>query len=317
MFCSIIIPLYNKADFVAMAIQSVLNQSHQNFEVIVIDDGSTDDGASIVRAIPDHRIKLTQQANSGVSCARNLGIDLAKGELVCFLDADDWYLPMYLETMASMASRYPEIAFFATNYKIISVGSLNQASISWNPGDTRTVEIISDIFSRWLSHSLFIINSVAIRHTHLIQFNPYFPIGEQWSEDHDLWFRIAERSRLAYCPAQLVGYRKEVEGSLCAIYEPQCSLLPTYIRLEQRAVDRQPQDGLRNSALRLVDENKITVVRRLIMNGRRYDAFMQLLNARRGIVSRRWWVSLIMCLVISPGLVKRWESWRLQQIRNY
>jgi len=106
MYFSIIIPLYNKADFITDAIQSVLNQSHQNFEAIVVNDGSIDDGASRVQAIHDHRIKLIQQANSGVSCARNQGIELAKGDLICFLDADDWYLPTYLETIASMALHF-------------------------------------------------------------------------------------------------------------------------------------------------------------------------------------------------------------------
>jgi len=317
MFCSIIVPLYNKADFVTTAIQSVLNQSYQNFEVIVVDDGSTDDGASRVQAINDHRIKLIQQANSGVSCARNEGIEFAKGDLVCFLDADDWYLPTYLETSVSMALRYPEIAFFATNYKCVSVSNLNQATNYWNPGDTHTVEIIDDLFSRWRNRPLFVINSVVIRYEHLTKFKPYFPPAQQWGEDQDLWFRIAEKSVLAYCPSPLVGYRKEVNDSLCANHEPQCSLSPTFIRLEQRAVSRKSPDRLRDSALRLVDESKITVVRRLIMNGRRYDAFMQLLNARRGMVSRRWWASLIMCLVVSPALVSRWENWRLKRTRDW
>lgn len=317
MFCSIIIPLYNKVDFITVAIQSVLNQSHQNFEVIVVDDGSIDDGASRVRAIHDHRIKLIQQANSGVSCARNQGIDLAKGDLVCFLDADDWYLPTYIETIVSMAMRYPEIAFFATYYKNVSVSNVNQTSMFWNPGDTSTVELIDDVFYRWrLGLPLFVTNSVAIRHTHLTQFKPYFPPGEQWAEDQDLWFRLAEKYRLAYCPAPLVGYRQEVEGSLCAIYKPR-SLSPAYIRLEQRALDRQMPDNLRNSALKLVAEAKITSARSTLMNGRRCAAFIQLLNVWRGMPSRRWWVSLMMCLAGSPAFVSRWENWRVRRTRDW
>lgn len=317
MFCSIIIPLYNKAGFITAAIQSVLNQSHQNFEVIVVDDGSTDDGASLVRTIHDHRIKLIQQANSGASCARNHGIELAKGDLVCFLDADDWYLPTYLETIVSMALRYPEIAFFATYYKQVSDSNLYQTRMSWDPGDTRAVELIDDLFYHWRFASLFVTNSVAIRHTNLTQFKPYFPPGEQWAEDQDLWFRVAEKYRLAYCPAPLAGYRMEVTGSLCAIYKPPSSLSPAYLRLEQRALDGQMPDNLRNSALRLVVEAKITVVRSTLIDGRRYDAFMQLLNAWRGMVSRRWWVSLMMCLAGSPAFISRWEDWRNQRTRNW
>lgn len=310
MFCSIIIPLYNKANFITAAIQSVLNQSHQNFEVIVVNDGSTDDGALRVRAIHDHRIKLVQQANSGVSCARNLGIELAKGDLVCFLDADDWFLPMYLETIVSMAQRYPEIAFFATNNKCVS--NQNQKGMSWDPGDTRSVEIVDDLFHRWRSEKLFNPSSAAVRRTYLTQFKPYFPPGEQYAEDQDLWFRLVEKSPLAYCPAQLVGYRTDVEGSLCAIHSlPPFS--PAYRRLEQRALARKLPDNLRYSALRLVAESKIGLARHAVIDGRRYDAFIQLLGAWRGIDSRRWWVSLIMCLVGSSAFVRRWETWRLQR----
>jgi glycosyltransferase involved in cell wall biosynthesis len=317
MLCSIIIPLYNKASFVTTAIESVLSQSYQDFEIIVVDDGSTDDGASIVKAIPDHRIQLIQQVNNGVSYARNQGIELAKGELICFLDADDWYLSSYLETVVSMASRHPDIAFFATNYKCISTSSLNTASFSWDPGNTQSVEIIDDLFSRWGNRPLFVINSVAVRHKHLIQFKPCFPPGEQWAEDQDLWFRIAEKSLLAYCSMPLVGYRKDVDESLCSIYELECILPPTFVRLEQRAVDRQPPDRVRNSALRLVDQCKITLARRLVMNGRRYDAFIELLNARREMISRRWWVSLMMCLLASPVFISRWENWRIQRARDW
>jgi len=317
MFCSIIIPLYNKANFIADAIQSVLNQSYQHFEVIVVDDGSIDDSASRVRAIDDPRIKLIQQPNRGVSCARNQGIDLAKGDLVCFLDADDWYLPMYLETVVAMAMRYPEIIFFASGYKNINAMNMDRDSMSWDPGDTDTVEIIDDFFYRWRRYGPFFGTcSVAVRHADLRRFKPYFPPGEQWAEDHDLWFRLAEKSSLAYCPAPLVAYRKEVDGSLCAINESR-SLLPAYIRLEQRALDRQLPDSLRYSALRLVAETKITVVRRLLMNGQRYDALLQLLNTGRGMVSRRWWVSLMMCLAGPAAWVNRWENWRLQRTRDW
>lgn len=315
MLCSVIIPLYNKEAFIEVAIQSVLNQQYQNFEVIVVDDGSTDDGASRVRAIHDHRIKLFQQPNSGVSCARNQGIELAKGDLVCFLDADDWYLPTFLETIVSMALRYPEIPFFATSYKEVSLSKLNQSSMSWDSGDTHTVELIDNPFYRWRFGLFFCTCSVAIRHTHLTQFKPYFTPGEQLGEDTDLWFRLAEKSRFAFCPAPLVGYRREVNDSLCKIYKP-LSLLPAFVRLEQRALVRQFPDNLRYSALRVVANHKITVARSLLMDGRRYDAFMQLLNAKRGMVSKSWWVSLIMCMVNSPAFVNRWENWRQQRTRD-
>jgi glycosyltransferase involved in cell wall biosynthesis len=317
MLCSVIIPLYNKAGFITFAIQSVLNQSHQDFEVIVVDDGSVDDSAALVRAIPDQRIKLVQQANKGVSCARNKGIELATGDIVCFLDADDWYLPMYLETIVSMAVGYPEISCFATYFKnVCDSNVLDQMDVTWDIGDTSAVEFIDDLFYYWRFGELFFTSSIAIRRTYLSRFKPCFPPGEQSAEDLDLWFRLAEKSRLAYCPSPLVVYRRNVEGSLWSIDEKNL-LAPTFIRLEQRALARQLPDNLRSSALRLVSEAKITVVRRTLMNGECIKAFAQLLDAWRGMVSKRWWVSLMMCLAGSPALVCRWEEWRHQRTQDW
>lgn len=310
MLCSIIIPLYNKENFITTAIESVLSQSYRNFEIIVVDDGSTDDSVARVKTISDHRIKMIRQANNGVSSARNRGIELAKGELICFLDADDWYLPMYLETMVSMASRHPGIVFFASRFK--SISNPQPADLCWDPGDTDRDELVSDFFYRWRLATFFYTSSVAIRRTGLSRLDSYFPIGEQWAEDQDVWFRLAEISDIAYCPAPLVGYRTEVEGSLCAIY----SLFPfppSHRRLEQRALDQRYPAHHRSAALRLVSEAKISLARYRLMEGQRYAAFIQLLSSWRGVVSRRWWVSLIMCVAVSPALVRRWESWRLQR----
>jgi glycosyltransferase involved in cell wall biosynthesis len=314
MLCSIIIPLYNKADYITDAIQSVLNQTHQDFEVIVVDDGSKDDGALRVKAFTDRRIKLFEQPNKGVSCARNQGIDLAVGDLICFLDADDWYLPGYLETIVSMATRHPETAFFATHYKPVS--NPDKTTMCWDPGDTGEVKFIENIYSLGMNTSvLFYTTSVSIRRNVLYQFKPCFPPGEQSSEDLDLWFRLGEKYRLAYCPAVLVGYRVEVQDSLSATYKPS-SLLPVFVRMEQRALKRLIPEELRNSALKLVAEEKISVVRRTLIAGHRYDAVIQLLKTWRGTVSRRWWTTLIMCLVAPPSYMERWENWRIQCYQN-
>ncbi|MEI9929130.1 MAG: glycosyltransferase family A protein [Rhizomicrobium sp.] len=96
---SVIIPVYNRADVVADAIQSVLAQSCQDFEIIVVDDGSTDAPRPVVDAFGDPRIRFHAQANRGGGAARNTGIDLAHGRYVAFLDSDDRYLPQHLETM--------------------------------------------------------------------------------------------------------------------------------------------------------------------------------------------------------------------------
>ena len=102
---SVVIPLYNKAPYIDRALRSVLAQTFQDFEVIIVDDGSTDGGAKIVKSTTDKRIKLIQQKNSGVSAARNRGIQESKSKLIAFLDADDEWKSRFLEVILRLRKK--------------------------------------------------------------------------------------------------------------------------------------------------------------------------------------------------------------------
>jgi glycosyltransferase involved in cell wall biosynthesis len=98
-FFSVIVPVYNRSDTLAAALGSVFAQTDQDFEIIVVDDGSIDNPQAVVDAIADPRIRFLRQANRGGGHARNVGIDLARGDFVAFLDSDDIFLPRHLESM--------------------------------------------------------------------------------------------------------------------------------------------------------------------------------------------------------------------------
>jgi glycosyltransferase involved in cell wall biosynthesis len=119
---SIIIPLYNKAPYVRRALDSIVAQTLPDFEVIVIDDGSTDDGAAIVAGYPDARCRLIRQANAGPGAARNRGIAEARGEFVAFLDADDEWLPDYLAQAVRLLDEHSEAAAVTSGYFAFPVG---------------------------------------------------------------------------------------------------------------------------------------------------------------------------------------------------
>lgn len=103
---SVIIPVYNTAPYLSKCVQSVLNQTYQQFEIILVDDGSTDDSPQIcdALALQDSRIRVIHQANGGLSCARNSGVKIASGESVLFIDSDDWILPSLLTRMVDLRS---------------------------------------------------------------------------------------------------------------------------------------------------------------------------------------------------------------------
>lgn len=113
---SVVIPLYNKERYVERAIRSVLKQSFNKFEIVVVNDGSTDNSLAIAESIRDSRIRVFDQKNSGVSAARNRGIKEAKYDFIAFLDADDEWTDNHLSIIAALISKYPTCGVFATCY---------------------------------------------------------------------------------------------------------------------------------------------------------------------------------------------------------
>ena len=119
---SVIIPLYNKAPYVEKAINSVLAQTFTDFELIVMDDGSKDGSFEVAkRAIENHgNCHLYRQQNAGVSVARNNGVSLSQGKYLCFLDADDWWEPTFMEEMSKLIEEFPDAGIYGTNYTIVN-----------------------------------------------------------------------------------------------------------------------------------------------------------------------------------------------------
>lgn len=118
---SIVIPTYNRAHLLERALESVVAQTYPHFEAIVVDDGSTDGTRDLVtqRYGGDRRIRYTYQANRGVSVARNLGLALARGELIALLDSDDWWKPWKLELEVACLQRYPQIGMVWTDMEAV------------------------------------------------------------------------------------------------------------------------------------------------------------------------------------------------------
>lgn len=117
-FFSIIIPLYNKAKYIEDTLKSILNQTFTDYEIIVINDGSIDKSENIVHSFNNEKIQLYNQKNQGVSVARNLGIEKANGKLIAFLDADDYWFPNHLETIANLYHDFPDCGMYCSRYKI-------------------------------------------------------------------------------------------------------------------------------------------------------------------------------------------------------
>src|SRR5690606_30655868 len=126
-FFSIVIPLYNKEKHILSTINTVLAQTFQDFEIVVVNDGSKDNSAKLVNEIQDPRVRLISQNNSGVSAARNTGIKEASGGYIALLDADDLWLECHLENIHTLIKKFPDYGLYACAYKIRVEGNQDRS----------------------------------------------------------------------------------------------------------------------------------------------------------------------------------------------
>ncbi len=206
---SVVVPLYNKATYISRTLGSILAQSCPNFEVIVVDDGSTDGSSTIVASLADSRIVLVRQANRGRSGARNRGIEVARSELVAFLDADDEMGPGHIRALLRLRRQFPAAGLYATGYRRTFRGNFS-VEVTIQPGGDPAPVLISDYFA-YAPRGIICSSNVAIPRRILREIGG-FPIGETWGEDLDLWTRVALRYPTAYDPAVHNTYHCEAAG---------------------------------------------------------------------------------------------------------
>lgn len=185
-YFSIIIPLYNKEKFIEKTLESVLSQTYQDFEVIIINDGSTDSSVDKILTFNDPRIQLIHQENQGVSSARNLGIKKAKGKYICFLDADDYWYPDFLKTIHHYSLKLPEQKVFAVAIEVETKNNLFQAQYSIQRKDN--FEIVN-FFESSLKEAVLWTSSACFQ-KNVFEEVGGFDINIKKGEDTELWIRI-------------------------------------------------------------------------------------------------------------------------------
>jgi glycosyltransferase involved in cell wall biosynthesis len=238
---SVIIPLYNKGPHIARALKSVLSQTTKNFEVIVVDDGSTDDGAEVVGKFYDPRIWLIQQENQGVSAARNRGIDSAKGELIAFLDADDEWLPEFLETILHLRWRFPGAGAYATAFiKEFSNGKYQKQIFSGIPSGNWE-GIIPSYFGSCAYGRLPVRSSNVVIPKEVFFDVGMFPVGEWWGEDTDMWGRIALKYPIAFSSGYYAIYNVSATHRACNTLKT-VEIHP-FVRTARKAIESKSVPG--------------------------------------------------------------------------
>lgn len=210
---SVIIPLYNKAPYVAKAIQSVLVQTFADYELVIVDDGSKDASAEIAeKAIDGHaNCRMIRQKNVGVSMARNNGVAATHGEYLCFLDADDWWEPTFLEEMSKLIKEYPEAGIYGTNYTIVNETKRKTrvAQVGVEEGFEKGYINYCQAYAKTMYMPLWT-GAVCIPRNIFDEMHG-FPQGIKLGEDFMLWIQIALKYKVAFLNKPLAYYNQDVD----------------------------------------------------------------------------------------------------------
>lgn len=206
---SVVIPLYNKGPYVRKSVESVVAQTYKDWELVVVDDGSNDGSGEIVKSVNDSRIRIVRQDNAGVSAARNHGVAESTSPYICFLDADDWWEPSFLEEMAQLIERHPAAGIYGTGYWIVKNGKKRLAPIGVDEGFTEGEINYCQVYAKTLCMPLTSISVCIPREV----FNESggFPLGITLGEDFMLWLYIALSHTIVLLNKPLSNYNQDVD----------------------------------------------------------------------------------------------------------
>jgi glycosyltransferase involved in cell wall biosynthesis len=213
---TVVMPAYNAEATIGSSISSLMNQTYSSFELIVVDDGSTDRTAEVVRPFEeDGRVWMLRQRNSGLAASRNEAISRGRGRLISMLDSDDLWLPTYLATMKAGLDADPKASFGYTDAWIIedSTKRVHKATAMANQEPPEKPPWDPELFLRELLQRNFVFTAVTVRRSALDEVGP-FDLRLRAAEDYELWLRLAARSHRAIRPPGTHAVYRIRAGSL-------------------------------------------------------------------------------------------------------
>lgn len=284
---SVVIPIYNKRRYLLRALESVLAQTRTDFEVILVDDGSTDDSLESVRHVRDERVRRIRQPNGGESAARNTGIHVAQAPLVAFLDADDTWQPEFLEAMLALNARYPDAGLYASAYSVKQPGRRARRARIVGLPKLRRRFLSRDYFRLGTRGELPIsASSVMIPRAVLLELGG-FPVGEKMGADQHTWWRICVHHAFAYDRRCLATYHRDAVGRACPANVPH-EELPFSARLLEALPRLDLSWWQRVHALRYMGAHLLHLARENARAGNREAARALIRDPRTRLLPIKW-----------------------------
>ncbi|UFH59218.1 glycosyltransferase family 2 protein [Sulfurovum mangrovi] len=292
-FFSVVIPLYNKENYVKETIRSVVEQSFRGFEIVVVDDGSTDNSVDVVQTIDDPRIRIIRQKNAGVSVARNRGIKEAKADYIAFLDADDIWLPKFLQTIYELIQKHPEAGLYATARKLRKANS-EEIGINLKSLPSKEYQgIVPDYFkSMTLGDNLVWTSATCIPKKVFIENDIWFPVGEKYGEDTHVWIRVAMQFDIAYDSKVCSVYKIETENNTVEIARKEKELPRSILILDNYRNIIKNNEKLKYYDM-YIEKRRALIIRRNILNGEKVYALNQIFKHKISPINKLKLLTLI------------------------
>ncbi|GLB50003.1 glycosyltransferase family 2 protein [Neptunitalea lumnitzerae] len=212
---SVIIPLYNKELYIADTLSSVLNQTFSDFEVIIINDCSTDKSVAKVATIANEQVQIIHHKNNqGLSASRNTGFNYAKGEIICLLDADDLWKPNFLTEIHNLYQQFPEAQFYGTEYEEQFFFGTLRTNKTISAECSGSNFLVDDFFSSNLGQPIVCQSSLTFKKSILGETTHLFDASITYAEDIDFYIKAFSKYKLAYCYKPLVTYRNDIPNQM-------------------------------------------------------------------------------------------------------
>lgn len=204
---SVIIPTYNSSEFIRETLESVFAQTYKNLEIIMVDDGSRDDTREILATYSD-RVRWVAQDNAGPAAARNHGISLAQGELICFLDSDDLWEPNKLEQQVRFFLGHPEYGLISTEMSTFNETGVLRSRVKADIYHIKNGRVMRDLlFGNWIQTS-----GVMVRKQCIDEVGGFTVEKGLWGEDWILWMQIAARHPIYFLEEPLAKIRQRSQS---------------------------------------------------------------------------------------------------------
>ena len=289
-FFSVIIPLFNKEKFIEATLKSVLNQTFIDFEILIINDGSTDNSAQLIKGFDDPRIRYYYKENSGVSSARNDGIEKAQSNYISFIDADDYWYPDFLEEMYKIIQKHPEQKVFSAAIEIETSKKVIPASYSIIK--TNDHEIVNYFTASY--KETVICTSCAVFHKSIFEETGNFDIAIKSGQDTDLWIRIGMNFPIVFSWKILARYVYD-ENSL--------SKNKNYLNKKINFSKFEEHEKTNPSLKKFLDLNRfsLAIKSKLIADNENFSLYHKAIDLKKITIKKR--ILLLMPSVILKPLI--------------